>query len=191
MKKYFLISLIIIIASIAAQSSARGAVKSINKVKPGPDHQFTSEDNSCQSDSDLLNNPAPLFELRGLDGKMYALKDLKGKIVVLNFWFIACKPCVNEMPVLNTIKNSYDRKKVVFLALSLDSKDAVNSFLQNHQFNYIQLPGAAKVHQKYRLDAYPVSIVIDARGIVSFVQVGGPDVGKNLPIAIDAALKRL
>lgn len=148
------------------------------------------ETRTHQDDSDLINKPAPALELQGLNGQRYSLKDLKGKIVVLNFWFIACKPCVNEMPVLNSIKNKYDPAKVVFLALSLDSKDAVNAFLQQHQFNYIQLPGAAAVHKKYHLNAYPVSIVIDARGIVSFVQTGGPDIGENLPVAINAALKR-
>jgi peroxiredoxin len=189
MKKYFLISLISIMANTAGYLSAGAAVPSFNKVKSQPEYPGFRETYADQNDSGLLNKPAPAFELRGLNGQLYSLKDLRGKIVVLNFWFIACKPCVNEMPVLNSIKNKYDPAKVIFLALSLDSKNAVNTFLQQHQFNYIQLPGVVAVHKKYHLNAYPVSIVIDARGIVSFVQTGGPDIGTNLPAAINAALK--
>ncbi|MDP9079314.1 MAG: TlpA family protein disulfide reductase [Bacteroidota bacterium] len=189
MKKYSLVMLISMIASIAAYLSAGAAVKSFTKIKSPPGHHRTSGIHRDQDDSGLLNKPAPGFELSGLDGKMYSLKDLKGKIVVLNFWFIACKPCVNEMQVLNSIKKNHDPKKVVFLALSLDSKDAVDVFLKLHQFNYTMLPDAAPIHKKYHLNAYPASIVIDARGIVSFVQIGGPDIGDNLSAAINAALK--
>jgi peroxiredoxin len=178
-----------IIATV--NTSGAAVIKSFIKVKSHTAYQRITERNTVQDGSELLNKPAPGFELTGFDGRNYSLKDLKGKIVVLNFWFIACKPCVNEMPVLNTIEKKYDPKKVVFLALSLDSKGAVNAFLQNHQFNYVMLPDAAPVHQKYHLNAYPVSIVIDARGIISFVQIGGPDISENLPAAINSALKSI
>jgi peroxiredoxin len=175
----------------AVNTSGANTVKSSIEVKSHSAYHRITKRNTDQDDSELLNKPAPGFELTGLDGKIYSLKNLRGKIVILNFWFIACKPCVNEMPVLNSIKKKYDPKKVVFLALSLDSKGTVNAFLQNHPFDYIMLPNAAPVHQKYHLNAYPVSIVIDARGIISFIQIGGPDVSKNLPVAIDSALKSM
>lgn len=178
-----------IIATV--NTSGATVVKSSIKIKSNRAYHRITKRNTDQDDSELLNKPAPGFELTGLDGKIYSLKNLRGKIVILNFWFIACKPCVNEMPVLNSIKKKYDPKKVVFLALSLDSKAAVNAFLQNHQFNYVMLPDAAPVHQKYHLNAYPTSIVIDARGIISFVQIGGPDINENLPVAINSALKSM
>ena len=175
--------------STVAYLSTGALCKPINKINPRPGFWGTTERLTNKDDSELLNKPAPEFELVGLDGKIYSLKDFKGKIVVLNFWFIACKPCVNEMPVLNEIKNIYEPKKVIFLALSLDSKEAVNSFLKNHQFYYTLLPGASEEHKKYKLNAYPVSMVIDEKGIISFFQIGGPNIGKNLTIAIEAALK--
>jgi peroxiredoxin len=172
MKKYLFIMLMGVMLNIAAFFSAAAVVQD-------------------QTDSALLNKPAPAFELRGLDGQIYSLRKLKGKVVVLNFWFIACKPCVNEMPVLNKVKDNYDPKKVAFLALSLDSEAAINAFLQSHQFNYILLPGAGRAAENYKINAYPASIVIDARGMVSFVQIGGPDIGENLPAAINKALKSM
>jgi peroxiredoxin len=190
MKKKIFISLICIMVSAAEYLPAGAAVATFDNVKSKPEYPGLRKKRTHQNDSELLNKPAPDFNLSDMHGQPCSLKDLKGKIVVLNFWFIACKPCVNEMPVLNGIKNKYDPTKIVFLALSLDNKDAVNTFLQQHQFDYIQLPDAAAVHKKYHLNAYPVSIVINARGIVSFVQTGGPDINENLPIAIGAALKK-
>lgn len=140
-------------------------------------------------DSLAINTPAPAFQLRDLKGKWFSLRDLKGRIVVLNFWFIACKPCVNEMPVLNAIKKKYDTKNVVFLALSLDQRDAVLTFLKNKQFDYTILPDAKEAAEKYNLNAYPASIVIDTRGITRFIQIGGPNIGQNLNEAINAIRK--
>ncbi|WP_179413764.1 peroxiredoxin family protein [Mucilaginibacter sp. E4BP6] len=191
MKKYFLIIQTCTMLIAAVNTSKATVVKPSIELKPHSASHRIMARKTDQDDSELLNKPAPGFELTGLDGKNYSLKNLKGKIVVLNFWFIACKPCVNEMPVLNSIKKKYDPKKVVFLALSLDSKSAVNAFLQNHQFNYVMLTDAALVHQKYHLNAYPTSIVIDARGIISFVQIGGPDINENLQVAINSALKSM
>jgi len=143
-----------------------------------------------QQDSTILNQPAPALVLHSLDGKTYVPARMKGKVIVLNFWFEACKPCVSEMPLLNAIKEKYDPGKVVFLALSLDNADAVNKFLKKHQFNFTIIPGAGKAADSYGVYAYPATVVIDAAGIVRFMQVGGPDIGQTLPRAIDAALNR-
>jgi peroxiredoxin len=169
MKKYLFILLTSVVVNATSYLSAKAAIIS--------------------GDSTLLNKPAPKFELPGMDGKIYASEELKGKAVVLNFWFINCKPCVNEMPVLNGIRNSYDPRKVVFLALALDKKDAVNAFLKTHKFEYTVLPNAARVIEKYDLQAFPVSIVIDSSGIIRFIQVGGPNIGENLKAAIDEVTK--
>jgi peroxiredoxin len=146
-------------------------------------------DTSLVNESSMLNKPAPGFRLKDITGKTYSLQDLKGKIVVLNFWFIGCKPCVNEMPVLNAIKKGFDPSKVVFLALSPDKTGAVKSFLRNHPFDYTILPDANEVGKTYDVYAYPASMVIDVGGITRFIQIGGPDIGENLSSAINSALK--
>lgn len=144
---------------------------------------WTTEDDS------LLGRLAPGFELLGMDGQLCTLEKLKGKVVVLNFWFRNCKPCVNEMPTLNSIKERYDPSNVVFLALTFDTKDEVGDFLRTHAFSFKILPNAGLVANEYGIAAYPASMVIDRKGIVRFVQVGGPDIDKTLPSAIDKAVK--
>jgi len=191
MKKHFLISLIGFVVIGTHCLSAGAANSLINEKILHHGNLRSNQSDKTQEDSTLLNKPAPKFELRDLNGKICSLENLKGKIVVLNFWFIACKPCVNEMPVLNEIKRNYDPAKVVFIALSLDSKEAIKAFLKNHRFDYTILPQAASVGEKYSLYAYPTSMVINARGTISFVQVGGPNIEGNLRAAINMTLKGL
>src|SRR5688572_27232831 len=49
----------------------------------------------------------PDFSLTSIDGKQFQLSELKGKVIMLNFWFIACAPCVAEMPLLNQLVEEY------------------------------------------------------------------------------------
>jgi len=189
MKKHFLISVIGFVVIGTHCLSAEAANRLINEKILHHGNLRSNQRNKAQDDSTLLNKPAPKLELRDLNGKICSLENLKGKIVVLNFWFIACKPCVNEMPVLNEIKRNYDPAKVAFIALSLDSKEAINAFLKTHKFDFTILPKAESVSGKYNLGAYPVSMVINARGIISFVQIGGPNIEGNLRAAINMALK--
>lgn len=140
-----------------------------------------------QQDS-LLNQPAPHFKLTDVNGKTYEIAALKGKIVVLNFWFIACHPCVAEMDRLNVIKNSYDPTKVVFLALSVDGTEALKIFLRTHNFEYHIVPNATQVANQYQIYAYPTSMVIDKKGIIRFIQAGGPAIETHLPAAINSVM---
>jgi peroxiredoxin len=144
---------------------------------------------SAVAQETLLDKPAPSFTLADITGTNYSLTELKGKVVVLNFWFIACKPCVNEMARLNAIKARYKTQKVIFLALCLDKKEQIRDFLKTHQFNYTVFPDAAKIADTYQVNAYPASMVIDAKGVIRFIQIGGPDIEHTLPIAITSAIK--
>jgi thiol-disulfide isomerase/thioredoxin len=65
---------------------------------------------------------APAFSVTSLEGKQYDLASLRGKTVVLNFWFLGCPPCVAEVPELNKLVAEFKDKNVVFLALALDDE---------------------------------------------------------------------
>ncbi len=56
--------------------------------------------------STLLNQPAPDFSVTDMSGKKYTLAGLRGKVIVLNFWFTTCAPCIAEMPGLNAIRKA-------------------------------------------------------------------------------------
>ena len=63
----------------------------------------------------------PEGDLNMLDGSVKSFKDFEGKMLVLNFWYIACSPCILEMPYLNQLVQKYQNEDIEFLALSFDS----------------------------------------------------------------------
>jgi peroxiredoxin len=137
----------------------------------------------------LLNKPAPEFTLKDIYGKTYDLHQLKGKVVVLNFWFIGCAPCLAEMPELNKVRNTYDHSKVVFLSLGLDGATAIRKFLKVNPFDYTPLTNAGTVHKSYNVASCPTSMVLDKNGIIRSIQISGLDISTMLPAAIKSVLE--
>lgn len=125
--------------------------------------------------SDLIGKEAIAFSATDIHGKKYTLESLKGKIVVLNFWFVECKPCVMEIPELNELVKKYGSKNVVFLGLATNKKEKINSFLKTHKFNYNLIPSTRKIAGKYNVSGYPTHIIIDQNSKIAFSTTGyGP-----------------
>ena len=128
--------------------------------------------------SPLIGKPAPDFSITDMSGTEIRLSDLKGKVVVLNFWFTACYPCISEMPELNGLVEKFKDKEVVFIAPALEDSKKLNSFLAKHDFRYQIIPDAKKIHALYKIKAYPTHMVIDKNSIVRFdsgMPVGSDD----------------
>lgn len=140
----------------------------------------------------MVNKPAPAFTATDLSGKTYTLEELKGKTVVLNFWFIGCKPCIMEMPHLNEVVQKYKQEDVVFLAFALDQEDELRKFLAKTPFQYNIVPDANMIaRDAYGVNAFPTSMVIDKNGILLDYMTGySEDVGEKLSAMIDKALQQ-
>lgn len=117
--------------------------------------------------------PVNNFSTSDINGKKYKLKELKGKIVVLNFWFINCPPCRAEIPELNKLVNEYkDSSNIVFLAIALDDRDALEQFLKTSPFDYTIVDGGRYIADQYAIKAYPTHAVIDKEGKAYFHTAG-------------------
>lgn len=104
-----------------------------------------------------------------MDGKKYVLKDMKGKVVVLNFWFINCPPCRMEIPHLNNMVEAYkEREDVVFLAVALDQSYELKEFLKEMPFQYGIVDAGSYVASRYGINLFPTHVVIDKEGKVIF-----------------------
>jgi peroxiredoxin len=140
--------------------------------------------------SEIKGKQAPAFEGVDINGNKVSLNDLKGKVVVLKFWFTKCVPCLDEMPELNKMlaENYKDSKDVVFLAPCLDDKEEIKNTLKEHPFSYRSLSDMMEMANAYKITAYPTHIVIGKNGEVMFAATSGPtDVLKE---AIDKALAK-
>ena len=126
---------------------------------------------------------APTFKLTAMDGTVYDLTALRGKVVVLNIWFIACPPCIAEMPELNRIVDHYRDQEVVFVAPTWDKKADLQKFLQKSSFKYQVVPDAAQlIFSSYSAKGdsvgFPQHIVIDRDGKIDMWEMGSSGIGK-------------
>lgn len=121
-----------------------------------------------------------------IDGNKISLKSLKGKIVVLNFWFTQCRPCIVEIPKLNELVKKY--KDVVFISITFDKKDVVKKFLSNREFNYSHITGNETILSDYNVSTFPTHIIIDQKGEIILRKVG--DFIKEMDIKLDLLLKK-
>ncbi len=129
------------------------------------------------------------FDLENLDGKKVSLESLKGKVVLINFWFINCPPCRMEIPDLNQLKEEYAGKNVEFLAITFDSKNQVNEFLEKIPFDFQILPNARQIIEIYGVQGFPTSVVINKEGKVVNSKMGGSmNIKEELKVFIEEAL---
>lgn len=125
----------------------------------------------------LVGTQAQDFEVKTIQGKKYTLSKLKDKVVVLNFWYMACGPCVREMPNLNNLVEKYkDNKNVVFLAISVDGiEEVVKKFVKRKEFKYQVVATDFTIAKKQGVKVYPTNIVIDKTGRITLASVGYRD----------------
>ncbi len=122
--------------------------------------------------SSLIGMNAPVFSVTDIKGNKKSLNSLKGKIIVLNFWFIECKPCVREMPELNNLVKKYHDDNVEFLGFSGNGGAQINSFLKEQEFLYHIIPNSKSVIKDYKISSYPTNIVIDENAKIVYLTKG-------------------
>ena len=134
-----------------------------------PPNQFSNNALSFRKKKTLVNTKAPFFSVTDIYGNAYNLNELKGKVVVMNYWFVACPPCIQEIPELNQMLNSYkNNSDVVFLAFAKDTKTLLGKFLAHSEFEYAIIPNAKEIAKKYGVYAYPTHVVVDKNGIIQY-----------------------
>ncbi|HSC57578.1 MAG TPA: TlpA disulfide reductase family protein [Nitrospira sp.] len=113
--------------------------------------------------------PAPNFQLRDMNGQTVSLSDLRGKIVLVNFWATWCGPCRIEMPAMERLYRTYDRKDFEILAVSTDAQGVAvtRPFQQENQLTFPILHDADfRVGLSYGARTLPMTFMVDRQGIV-------------------------
>jgi peroxiredoxin len=113
--------------------------------------------------------PAPNFQLRDMNGQAVSLSDLRGKIVLVNFWATWCGPCRIEMPAMERLYRTYDRKDFEILAVSTDAQGVAvtRPFQQENQLTFPILHDADfRVGLSYGARTLPMTFMVDRQGIV-------------------------
>lgn len=126
----------------------------------------------------LVGCKAPDFRFEGLNGEVFSLHELEGKVVVVNFWFTECAPCRVEMPALNKLFDAYSSTQdIVFLSFARSSREEVIEFMKDHNLKYRNGLIPQDLDMSYCILGWPMNIVLDKKGIVRYVRTGGPVAG--------------
>ena len=133
--------------------------------------------------SKLISKPAPDFTLADVEGKSVHSADLRGKVVVLDFGFRGCGPCVRSMPQMNKLAQDFANQPVAIFNMSVDKDPADARFVaERMKLNYPTLLATA-VEDEFGVTACPTLFIIDQEGITRHIDDGysptlRQDVGK-------------
>ena len=116
----------------------------------------------------LVGSPAPEIALKDLEGHDVKLSDLRGKVVLLNFWATWCKPCKEEMPAMQA---SYDKLRdqgfIVLAVNELEDTNKVIEHIRTHGHTFlVVMDHDNRVANRYGVVGLPASFLIDRQGIV-------------------------
>jgi peroxiredoxin len=127
------------------------------------DPQFAAAKAKTEAD-DTLRERAN-FTLTDLRGKEWTLKNLRGKVVLVNFWATWCPPCRKEMPDLQALYNQFKDRGFVILAISDEPAGKVEPFITEREITYpVLLDPGRKVNTLFQIDGIPKSFVYDRSG---------------------------
>jgi peroxiredoxin len=119
---------------------------------------------------------APNWTLYDANGNKTSLAQMKGKVVVLDFYFIGCWGCMLSLQPLNTIHEKYNDKNVVIASITeRDSEKKVLAFEKQYHIKYPGYVNAADVVKSYHVSAFPTFYFIDKEGKIANVIVGYSD----------------
>ncbi|WP_290539343.1 MULTISPECIES: TlpA disulfide reductase family protein [Alcanivorax] len=113
-------------------------------------------------------DPAPDFTLKSLSGGNIKLSELRGTVVLLNFWASWCGPCRTEMPLLDSLYQQYRDYGFTVLGVNLDeNRDQADMLLSKVPVTFpILFDPQNHTSESYAVDAMPTTVLIDRNGVI-------------------------
>ncbi len=133
--------------------------------------------------------PAPGFTLEDMDEEKHSFKDLRGKVVLLNFWATWCPPCRREMPSMERLYQKFNGENFTVIAIN-QMEDGDHVFAYTGQLDVdptftILFDKDSKVSNNYQVSGLPTTYLIDKQGNIRYRAIGGrefdhPEVEKQI-----------
>lgn len=122
---------------------------------------------------------APPLDLPGLDGKQYRLSNYIDRVVIVNFWATWCPPCITEMPTLQKAWDLLHGDDFEILAVNLgEDQETISKFVESFEPELkfpILLTEDQSIMQTWRIQALPMSYIIDKAGRWVYIELGPRD----------------
>jgi len=150
--------------------------------KMHPKHQFSIEnlpeyyrwDKIANLQTLELQSDAPDWELPVVSGDKLNLSDLRGKYVLLDFWFIGCGACLQSIPSLNTLQSKYKHNDLEVIGVNCysNNEDKIEAYCTNRGMHYRNVWKGKRITDEYRIEAAPIFYLIDKEGKIAYTQIG-------------------
>jgi peroxiredoxin len=132
---------------------------------------------------------APNFSFAGPDGNAHSLKDLRGTVVVLDFWASWCPPCRRSLPELEALNEKYKDENVVFIGVNDEERATIDKFSKANELHFYTIQDDdEKISNAFDVEAIPNTYVIGKDGWVAASFQGFDDNDDELDKAIQKAL---
>lgn len=141
----------------------------------------------------MKGDEAPDFTLSDLNGSDVRLSDLRGKVVLIEFWATWCPPCRESIPAMNEIYKRYNEKGLVILGISVDKGQNVaedlRAFVKEYSILYPVLIDSKNINNLYGVYSIPTTFLIDKDGKVILKNIGfSPELEDKLSKEIERLL---
>ncbi len=158
----------------AGQTKNLGVVFDNNKK-----YLYSDSSGVTQSYISYFGDSFHIPDLTTIDDKSITKAGLACNTVIYNFWFVACRPCVAEIPALNKLVKKYQSDSIVFIAITFDNENRIRDFLKKKEFNFqiASLP-QTEIDNIKKIAFYPFTAIVTREGKLSFAIFSRP-IGKN------------
>ena len=119
-----------------------------------------------------MKGPAPSFNLKTFNApKIKSLKDFRGQVVLLNFWATWCKPCRDELPLLEAMHKKYSKLGFSVVGVNIDEEtELADALIKKMKITFPSFSDPkSKVSDMYKIEAMPSTIMIDRKGNMRYL----------------------
>ena len=121
-----------------------------------------------------LQDQAPDFTLKSLQGSNLRLEEYRGQVVLINFWASWCGPCRQEMPLLDRLHHRYQDTGFAVLGVNVEGEAGpAQEIVDKTNVTFpVLIDTNQKVSEMYNLEAMPSTVVVDRDGVVRYIHRG-------------------
>lgn len=129
---------------------------------------------AATANASSVSGKAPEFTLKSRNGKNIRLSDLRGQVVMINFWASWCGPCRQEMPILEQLHKKYGKYGFTLLGVNTEQDSSkANAYLKDIQVSFpILYDTTSATSKQYGVSAMPTTVIVDKNGNMRFKHAG-------------------